>query len=263
VTKTAKSAEERSTKRRGAVTSGVPFDLALVDRGTAFLDGFALARIIKDDATLSKTHLVLLSSEELPEAQSETVSFGATLTKPVDEIQLRETIATAATGDATLQEKRQEPLRLGTIPGAKVLLVEDNAVNQLITTRILGKLGLAVELAHNGQEALQKQRSGQYDLVLMDCEMPVLDGYGATGKWRSYEAKMGLVRTPIVAMTAHTMPGDREACFATGMDDYIAKPVTLEALKTTLSHWLAESRRLPLGERGAEGNLRVGVVRVH
>lgn len=161
------------------------------------------------------------------------------------------------------QEKRQDALRVSSTLGAKVLLAEDNAVSQLVATRMLRKLGLAVEVAHNGQEALQKQRSGRYDLVLMDCEMPVLDGYGATGKWRSYEATVGLVRTPIVAMTANAMPGDREACLAAGMDDYIAKPVRLEVLKTTLSHWLAESKSLPLGERVAKGKLCAGVVQTH
>lgn len=122
----------------------------------------------------------------------------------------------------------------------KVLLAEDNAVSQLVAVKMLKKLGLTVELVQNGQEALQKQRSCRFDLVLMDCEMPVLDGYGATGKWRCYEATMGLGRTPIIAMTASTLPGDKETCLAAGMDDYLAKPVRLETLEAKLLHWLRQ-----------------------
>jgi two-component system, sensor histidine kinase and response regulator len=244
IVESARSGEEGLKKLRASVIAGVPFDLALLDMHMPFMDGVELARAIKQDAALSQTHLVLLSSGNPSKIQLEAVGIAVSLTKPIRQTHLREVIAEVTSGRIGLRRKAQGSLRVSRALKAKVLLAEDNVVNQQVATRMLKKLGLTVELAHNGQEALQKQRGGPYDLVLMDCEMPVLDGYGATGKWRSYEATMGLVRTPIVAMTANAMPGDREACLAAGMDDYIAKPVKLEALKITLSHWLADSKSL-------------------
>lgn len=258
VVESASSSEDGLKKLHAGISAGAPFDLALLDMHMPFMDGVELARTIKQDATLSMTHLVLLSSGSPSKTQLETVGIAVSLNKPVRQTHLRQVIAEVTSGRMVLRPKAQGSLRVSRTLKAKVLLAEDNAVNQLVATKMLRKLGLTVELAHNGQEALQKQRNSLYDLVLMDCEMPVLDGYGATGKWRCYEATMGLVRTPIVAMTANAMPGDREACLAAGMDDYIAKPVKLEALKITLSHWLAESKSLligtgmPTGERIAE-----------
>ena len=256
---TAESGDEGLKQLHGAVTAGVPFDLALLDMDLPSMDGFRLARRIRRDPTLETTQLVLLGSGNPSKVQLEAVGIAVSLTKPIRRTHLREVIAEVTSRRIGLRAKTQGALEVATRIEARVLLAEDNAINQRVATRMLTKLGLAVELAHNGQEALQKQRNGHYDLVLMDCEMPVLDGYGATGKWRSYEATMGLARTPIVAMTANAMPGDREACLAAGMDDYIAKPVKLAALKTALSHWLAEPKSLSLGEQMVKEELLAGV----
>jgi CheY-like chemotaxis protein len=125
----------------------------------------------------------------------------------------------------------------------RVLLVEDNAVNQTVVQSMLEYLGAAAELAGNGHAAIERLRTGRFDVVLMDCHMPELDGYAATERIRSAEAFEGRGRQAVVALTASALKGDRERCLEAGMDDYLTKPVTLEALANCLG-------RLPRRERG-------------
>ena len=129
----------------------------------------------------------------------------------------------------------------------RVLLVEDNPVNLMVAQRLLQVLGSVCETASNGEIALEKLEAGQYDLVLMDCQMPVLDGYTATRRWRALEqARHAARRLPIVAMTANAMAGDRQKCLDAGMDDYLAKPVTRGELERCLQRW--RGARLPVPE---------------
>src|SRR5207237_592856 len=124
------------------------------------------------------------------------------------------------------------------VVGPRVLVAEDNAVNQRVAQRMLEKLGCRVDLAANGSEALQMLQILPYDLVFMDCQMPELDGYEATREIRTREAAIGGgTRTPVIAMTANTMRGDRERCLEAGMDDYVPKPVRLEDLRAALDRW--------------------------
>jgi signal transduction histidine kinase/CheY-like chemotaxis protein len=132
-----------------------------------------------------------------------------------------------------------------TLVGKRVLLVEDNAVNQALALGMLEAYEVSVECAENGQEALDKLAASNFDLVLMDCQMPGIDGFEATRRWRAEEATRGAARVPIVALTANAMPGDREACLACGMDDYLAKPFTRANLTEVLRLWLG-STPLPL-----------------
>ncbi len=120
----------------------------------------------------------------------------------------------------------------------RVLLVEDNPVNQMVAMDLLTALGLQVDTAAHGQEALAKLAAHVYDIVLMDCQMPVLDGYGATVAWRKQEADENRVRTPIAAITANALPSDRKRCLDCGMDDYLAKPYRREDLLGMLMKWL-------------------------
>ena len=120
---------------------------------------------------------------------------------------------------------------------ARVLVAEDNEVNRRVAELMLTRLGLDVEMVHNGQEAVDAVARRAHDLVLMDCEMPVMDGYTATARIRQMEAPGE--RVPIIAITAHVMLSDRQRCFEVGMDDYLSKPIALEKLKSTLKRWLA------------------------
>jgi CheY-like chemotaxis protein/nitrogen-specific signal transduction histidine kinase/HPt (histidine-containing phosphotransfer) domain-containing protein len=150
-------------------------------------------------------------------------------------------------------------------PGTRILLAEDNRVNQEVARQVLETLGCHVEAVSNGQEALDALANGPYDLVLMDCQMPVMDGYTATQVIRGEEAqeardrppqRQGIGRMPIIALTAHAMLGDRERCLAAGMDDYLAKPFTTEGLRAVLERWLPKGASAeastPIG--GASGS---------
>lgn len=135
---------------------------------------------------------------------------------------------------------RVAPAAAGPLSG-RALLVEDNPVNRQVASRILSLAGLEVDAAENGQEALDRLKQGRYALVLMDCQMPVMDGYTATRRRRQIEAEAGLPRLPIIAMTANAMIGDREKCLDAGMDDYLTKPLDRSKLNATLAEWLSRS----------------------
>jgi hypothetical protein len=118
-----------------------------------------------------------------------------------------------------------------------VLVAEDNALNQLVIEALLERAGCSCQVVANGQEAVEAVRTGRYDLLLMDCMMPVLDGFGATEAIRAAEAEGGRGRLPIVALTASAMPDERERCAACGMDDFLAKPIDTELLTQALARW--------------------------
>ncbi len=124
------------------------------------------------------------------------------------------------------------------LEGRLILIAEDNPVNQTVAGRLVQKLGCRVHIAENGVEAIERWRESKYDLILMDGQMPELDGYGATGCIRNLEKENGDRRTPIIALTAHALPGDKERCLAAGMDDYLSKPLQVDALKRILEFWL-------------------------
>jgi signal transduction histidine kinase/CheY-like chemotaxis protein/uncharacterized membrane protein YgcG len=124
-------------------------------------------------------------------------------------------------------------------PRHEALVVEDNPINQMLATALLARLGLAATVVDNGERALERMAERRWDVVLMDCQMPVMDGFEATRRWRAIEAERGLPRTPVVALTANAMEGDRERCLDAGMDDYLSKPVDRAALAALLASWLA------------------------
>jgi CheY-like chemotaxis protein len=134
------------------------------------------------------------------------------------------------------------------------LVVEDNPTNQLVARGMLEKLGLQVDLAGNGEEAIDALGSFPYDLVFMDCQMPVLDGYEATRRIRESHSQVKDPRIPIIAMTANAIQGDRERCIAAGMDEHIAKPVSLAKLGKTLEQWLPERCRKTAPKRVESAN---------
>lgn len=136
---------------------------------------------------------------------------------------------------------RQQQATLPETFNASVLVAEDNATNQIVAKGMLEQLGCRVDLAENGRESVARAAEKRYDLIFMDCQMPVMDGYEATGNIRKAEHQTGIGRTPIVALTAHAMKGDRDRCLAVGMDDYITKPFNEQQLATVLSKWLLET----------------------
>ncbi len=231
------------------------FDLALLDFAMPGMDGMALAKRIKRDQTLTGIHLIMLSSlgaqgELPPEAGLE-----AYLTKPLRQSRLYETLlrvmnAPPAPTPEKIAQSPEPPANNGETNTleplqGRVLLVEDNPVNQRVGMAMLKRLGLEVGLAQNGREAVDalNNESEHYDVVLMDCQMPEMDGFEATRVIREQEGEKRLSRKPIVALTANAMQGDRERCVAAGMDDYLAKPFKAEALRAILQSWLRTEDR--------------------
>jgi CheY-like chemotaxis protein/HPt (histidine-containing phosphotransfer) domain-containing protein len=236
---------------KAAAARGVAYDLAVLDFLMPGMDGFALAEAIKSDPDISQVRLVLLTSagERGDGARSRNAGISAYLSKPVRQSQLFDCLISVMSKSAaepevtkstssplvtkhTLQEARNISPKL-------ILLAEDNIVNQKVAVRQLQKLGYRCDAVANGREALEALGRIPYDLVLMDCQMPEMDGYEATGEIRLTEVEPR--HTPIVAMTAHALEGDREKCIAAGMDDYITKPVQLEELTRVLNAFLGST----------------------
>ncbi len=220
---------------RQAAHEGAPFPLVLTDVRMPEMDGFTLIEHIRADAALANTRVIILSSAGMvgDAARCRKLGVGAYLIKPVKQSELldailtvmarqedKETRAPALVTRHTLREMRKR---------VRVLLAEDNPVNQRLATRLLEKHGHIVTVANNGQEALAALGRGEFDIVLMDVEMPVMDGFAATAAIREREKETGR-HIPIVAMTAHAMKGDRERCLEAGMDDYVPKPLRVEQL---------------------------------
>ncbi|MFZ0255028.1 MAG: response regulator, partial [Gammaproteobacteria bacterium] len=163
------------------------------------------------------------------------------LTKPIRRAQLFDAVTNAIANPATkaVRTTAERAASGGAPLRGSVLLAEDNPVNRKVAVRALQNLGLAVEVAENGQAAIEATASSAFDLVLMDCQMPQLDGFEATAAIRAREKAEGTPRIPIIAMTALAMRGDRERCLAAGMDDYLSKPFKRDALVALLDHWLS------------------------
>jgi CheY-like chemotaxis protein len=239
---------------RSAAERGEPYHLAILDMQMPQMDGMELARKIKADPSISPTRLIMLSSigrrGEGEEARQ--ASIEAYLTKPVRQSQLFDAIAMvmgeAAEEVAPEQEKEQQLVTVHSLKEAKgrsrirILVAEDNAVNQKVAVMMLERLGYRADVAANGLEAVEALSRISYAAVLMDVQMPEMDGYEATREIRRREENEKDRRTPIIAMTANAMQGDRERALEEGMDDYVAKPVKLEALGAVLERWGSEKR---------------------
>ncbi|OUR71519.1 hypothetical protein A9Q78_09695, partial [Methylophaga sp. 41_12_T18] len=222
-----------------------PFTVGLLDMNMPEMDGAELCKLIKSDSAISDIKLVMLSSQaQRGEAKKmQAIGFDGYLPKPVQQSELYNVIQQVAgltDEDDTLITRYTEKER--TQFKAHILVVEDNITNQLVIKGILEKFGITIDLAGNGQEALVALQQGtDYDLVFMDCQMPVMDGYTATQTIRDPETK-GINHTiPIIAMTANVMRGDKEKCLAVGMNDYVAKPIDPAKLRRMLNQWLSNT----------------------
>jgi signal transduction histidine kinase/CheY-like chemotaxis protein len=235
-----------------AASNAAPFDVALVDYKMPGVDGLELARQIDQSRALRETRVILLTSSGQAHHDKLPACVSAHLTKPVRQSRLLDAIAAAmATGLPVLQPAGAgvSAPELGASGRTRhqILVVEDQAVNWMVIDRFLTKRGHHAVNAADGRAALEKLSGGRYDLVLMDCQMPDLDGYDATREIRRREAVESDTRVPIVAMTASAMQGDRERCVAAGMDDYVAKPVTTQKLEQVLERWLGGHDRVDAG----------------
>jgi signal transduction histidine kinase/CheY-like chemotaxis protein/HPt (histidine-containing phosphotransfer) domain-containing protein len=244
----ASSAFEALRALRRAQMDGDPFRLALVDFQMPGMDGDGLARRAKADPLASQTPLVLVSSSprrEDPEALRR-LGYDDCLTKPINQTRLYQTIATIL-GLWPSEPQRETASESASLAmtrvrrGGRALVVEDNIVNQKVACRILSKAGYRCDAAANGQEAVEAVRAAPYDVILMDCQMPVMDGYLATGEIRRLDPLPHGKRPVIVAMTAHAMRGSRERCLEAGMDDYLSKPVRAAELLEMLDRLLEPS----------------------
>jgi two-component system sensor histidine kinase/response regulator len=220
-----------------------PYGLVLMDWMMPVMDGVETIERIRADHALAQTPSFIMvtaySRDELMERARNTHIDGL-LVKPVSPSTLLDSILNAFGKEAVQRPRKQERQAdyreaERAMRGAYLLLVEDNAVNQELATEILQAAGIRVDVASNGAEAVQKVGQVEYDGVLMDCQMPVMDGFEATRKIRADQRHAGL---PIVAMTANAMAGDREKCIASGMNDHIAKPIDVTHLFLTMAKWI-------------------------
>lgn len=231
---------------REAARTGHPFTAALVDWNIPGHSPAVIATKLRSDASLPPLALVLLTNA-MPSESLEAVArnhFAATAAKPLRASELFDAVMTAIRV-ATPPPKAIAPAGTTTASHPShqtILLAEDNPINQEVASEMLLAFGYRCVCVNNGREALEAVQSQRPDLVVMDCQMPELDGYEATRAIREWESANGHPRLPIVALTAHALTGDRERCLASGMDDYLAKPLDPDVLATTLARWLQPAK---------------------
>ncbi len=220
---------------RKAQAKNQPFGLILTDVNMPEIDGFQLAETVKQDPQLGSTVIMMLTSGDRPGdvARCEELGAAAYLMKPIKQSELFDAIVSALGIITPDQDEHGQNGGLAQIPSLKILLAEDSLANQKLAVGVLEKWGHSVSVANNGREAVAAVAAQDFDVVLMDIQMPEMDGLGATRAIREAEKSTGK-HTIIVAMTAHAMKGDRERCLEAGMDSYISKPVRAPLLHQTL-----------------------------
>jgi signal transduction histidine kinase/DNA-binding response OmpR family regulator len=239
--------EEALKVLRAANGSDSQFQLAIIDHQMPVMDGAALAALIREDPKLQGIALVMLTAIGNSGIIRNDHNLDAVLVKPARELQLFQALSAAigvrSGNRASARPANQEPLEessaVSRLAPGRILLVEDNPVNQKVAALMLEKLGMVVDVAGDGSEAIQRFEKRSYDLIFMDCQMPVMDGYAATREIRSRENGR---HVPIVAMTAEALEGARERCLEAGMDGYVMKPIQRAALTSVLAERLRSER---------------------
>jgi len=238
-----------------AIDENDPFRVAIIDMNMPGMDGVSLARAIKEIKRIASTRLVLMTSMEkqVDEKYFKDIDFSGYLTKPVWIKELKDVITNA------LKQKKDSPKkpipiaspltsRSNALPRfegdlMRILVAEDDSINQKVTISTIKKLGFCSDSALDGQEAVEALKTTPYDLVLMDCHMPVMDGFEATRKIRDTQSEVKNHQVPIIAMTANAMPDARKKCLDAGMNDYLAKPVKPLEMAEMLAKWLPKSTK--------------------
>jgi signal transduction histidine kinase/DNA-binding response OmpR family regulator len=236
-----------------AAHNGQQFDLAIIDMRMPVMDGVELVRIIKTDARFAAVKVIMMSSLDASPDIGRVLALGVEycLTKPIRTAELRNCIAALCGLDVPLPTMlpSRAPHAAGDAgPDAEVvsvLLVEDNAINQEIALAMLEETRYRVTVAENGRLALAACQDQTFDVILMDCQMPEMDGFEASRRLRLRELEYGRRRMPIIALTANAILGDRELCLDAGMDDHLAKPYTRAGLLAALGHWVDTAAALP------------------
>ncbi|HEY3055029.1 MAG TPA: response regulator, partial [Thermoanaerobaculia bacterium] len=235
-------------RMRDAAANGTPYAIAIIDMFMPELDGMTLARLIRSDRSISGTRVIVLTTlgGRIDPTAMRDAGIDSSLTKPVKQSALFDAIANALAGR---KQRPQPPAPRPAIAprhDVRVLVAEDNPVNQKLAIRQLARRGIEADAVANGTEAIEAFIRETYDLVLMDCQMPQMDGFEATRRIREREGHQR--RTPVVALTANALEGDRQRCLDAGMDDYLSKPVSESELTRVLERWLPQG---PDGDREA------------
>ena len=238
----APDAETALQKLLTASEQSVPFDIAIVDMDIPGENGETLGKKIKADPKISKTILIMMTSlgKKGDAVRLEKIGFAAYLTKPVKQSQLYECIATACghRSNSTVEKIITRHSLAENRRTVRILVAEDNVVNQKLILKLLEKLGHQAVIAANGLEAIEQLESASFDLVLMDCQMPDMNGYEATRMIRSPISNIENRDIPIIALTASAMQGDRDECINSGMDDYLSKPIKSQAIADMIDKWV-------------------------
>jgi PAS domain S-box-containing protein len=252
------SGEAALAQLRAAAAAGDPYDVAVLDMMMPEVDGEELGRRIKGDPAIAGVQLVMMTSmgRRGDAGRLERLGFAAYLTKPVKQSQLYDCLTVVLSRGAGVPGPAARIVTRHSLADrerrmVRILLAEDNAINQKVALRTLERLGYHADVVDDGQAALDALGTGRFDLVLMDVQMPVLDGMAATRVIRDPSSAVLDHSVPVVALTAHARPEDRRACLAAGMDDYLSKPLQPDKLAATLARWVR-------GAGGAEEEPVVG-----
>jgi two-component system sensor histidine kinase/response regulator len=232
-----------------AVARGAPFDIAIIDLGLPGMDALELARMIRTRADIARVRLVMLTRRQADIKNARDAGIDACLAKPVRQTVLYECLVNVMAGQApetVAAPAVSEPVNAApTGVRGNILLVEDNLINQQVALGILQIQGYNVTVANNGREALDAHAQGGFDMILMDCHMPEMDGFEATREIRNRERAAPGTRIPIVALTANAMAQDREECLNAGMDDHLSKPFSMQTLQDMLDRWVRPAAASP------------------
>ncbi len=254
----ARCGPEALEKLSAATEQGSPFNIVLVDMMMPGMDGETLGRKIVENEQLSNSILIMLTSvgQRGDASRVHDIGFSAYLTKPIKQSHLYDCLVSVVSQGLKNRAAAVKPIVTrhsiseGKKLGARILLAEDNLINQKVAIRIIESMGFQIDAANNGQAAVEQLERETYDLVLMDVQMPVMDGFKATQAIRTSEIIDNDI--PIIAMTAHAMKGDRERCLDAGMDDYVPKPINQGDLRKAIDRQLS---RMPKGEPDQEEHL--------
>ncbi|WP_340820774.1 PAS domain S-box protein [Methanolobus sp. WCC4] len=245
---------------------GDPYQIALLDMQMPDMDGMLLGRIIKSDNDLKDVSLILLSSagQQSEIWEKNKHNFNAYISKPVKTSEVLSKLSdVVASKEQTYEKDAGEvatELHTGLNGETRILLVEDNVVNQHVAQGVLQKLGLTADVANNGLEAIEALEEVEYDLVLMDVQMPEMDGLEATRHIRNPESSVLDHDVPIIAMTAHAMKGDKERCIEAGMNDYLSKPIRMDALTGIFERWAGIFTESKIQEKSPEEEITIPMI---